>query len=438
MAISLSSEQVHALAPDAASLKAARSLAAPSRWTTLGRDDRAVWGSCQGSARDPYLTQVDWVGTAFKCSCPSRKFPCKHGLALLLLLADQPDRFTGGEPPEWVAGWLKSRDQRVETKAAREAAPVDEKARARRVEQRDYRIAGGLDELELWLRDLVQHGLASAPGRGFEFWDRAAARLVDAQAPGAARRVREMAAIAASGEGWQNRMLEAIAQLALLVHAWRRLEELPAPTQADVRAAVGLPISHDDVLETAAVRDLWLVAGQLIYDEERLRVQRSWLMGMTGGNAALILEFAAGTAGFKNNLLAGAVVDAEICFFPGAAPLRGLIKAVHGNARVPAVIPGTKAIGAAFEDFGTRSAANPWTESHPAFLRGVVTIPGSSHWWIADGAGAAMPSHPNYLLLAFSRGRPVDLFGEWDGHQYFPLLAAAGGRLLRLDRGPLG
>ncbi len=44
-------------------------------------------GLCQGSGRQPYQARVDLAEPAFKCSCPSRKFPCKHGLALLLLFA---------------------------------------------------------------------------------------------------------------------------------------------------------------------------------------------------------------------------------------------------------------------------------------------------------------------------------------------------------------
>src|SRR5215472_7774058 len=131
MPISVQPDQVLALAPDAPSLKAARSLAVPRVWSGLGRDERAIWGACQGSAKDPYLTQVDWQGPAFKCSCPSRKFPCKHGLGLLLLLAEQPGVFRESEEPEWVSAWLKSRTQKAETKVAKEAGPVDEEARAK-------------------------------------------------------------------------------------------------------------------------------------------------------------------------------------------------------------------------------------------------------------------------------------------------------------------
>src|SRR4051812_28757030 len=75
----LTTEQVLALAPDAASVKAGQGLANPASWVSLGRDERSVWGECQGSGKLPYRTQMDAHGPAFHCSCPSRKFPCKHG-----------------------------------------------------------------------------------------------------------------------------------------------------------------------------------------------------------------------------------------------------------------------------------------------------------------------------------------------------------------------
>ena len=73
------------LAPDDASIKAALKLARPGPWSETGSTDTLVWGKCQGSGKTPYQVSVDLTGPAVKCSCPSRKFPCKHGLALLLL-----------------------------------------------------------------------------------------------------------------------------------------------------------------------------------------------------------------------------------------------------------------------------------------------------------------------------------------------------------------
>ncbi len=47
------------------------------------RGGRRGRGLCAGSGKDPYQTVVD-LGPRYQCSCPSRKFPCKHALALLL------------------------------------------------------------------------------------------------------------------------------------------------------------------------------------------------------------------------------------------------------------------------------------------------------------------------------------------------------------------
>ncbi|HYG38932.1 MAG TPA: SWIM zinc finger family protein, partial [Cytophagales bacterium] len=86
-----SEEQVLALSPDDSSTKAGKDLAKPDKWLTLAFDDKALWGEIKGSGSNPYRTQIDKRNTAFKCSCPSRKFPCKHGLGLFLIFARAPE-----------------------------------------------------------------------------------------------------------------------------------------------------------------------------------------------------------------------------------------------------------------------------------------------------------------------------------------------------------
>ena len=60
--MTLTVEEVIALAPDDASAKAARGLVAPSKWPLLGASEAAAWGECQGSGSKPYQTQVDLAG----------------------------------------------------------------------------------------------------------------------------------------------------------------------------------------------------------------------------------------------------------------------------------------------------------------------------------------------------------------------------------------
>ena len=125
--MTLTLEEVTALAPDDASAKAARGLLSPARWPLLGASAQAAWGECQGSGSRPYQTQVDLSGPAFRCSCPSRKFPCKHGLALLMLRAQDASRFADGEPPAWVAEWLASRGEKAQKKQVSSDRAEDQK-----------------------------------------------------------------------------------------------------------------------------------------------------------------------------------------------------------------------------------------------------------------------------------------------------------------------
>src|SRR5262249_13129051 len=161
-------DQILALAPDAGSAKAGQGLSSRRKWLALGRSDRAAWGECQGSARDPYRTQIDLAEPAFRCSCPSRKFPCKHGLGLFLLLPSEPAAFEQGAPPPWVAEWLNRRDQSA---AQRDAKPVPAPsavdpqkkrvaAQAKTAAARETKVAAGVEELGRWLSDLIRQGLA--------------------------------------------------------------------------------------------------------------------------------------------------------------------------------------------------------------------------------------------------------------------------------------
>src|SRR5574342_255138 len=114
----LTVEQINSLAPDSSSLKTAQGLANVRHWVNLGENDKALWGECKGSGKEPYKVRIDLLNVGYACSCPSRKFPCKHSLGLMLLSATSPASLTEKHPPLWVAEWLEKREER-KTKAER-------------------------------------------------------------------------------------------------------------------------------------------------------------------------------------------------------------------------------------------------------------------------------------------------------------------------------
>ena len=149
-----------------------------------------LWGECRGSAVAPHRTVVDLAGPAYRCSCPSRKFPCQHVLALLLLWPEEAVKDDPGGPPDWAASWLAARAGKAGHAPARE--PADPKTAAKRAEYREARVAIGLAELDRWLCDQVRQGLAASQRAGYSHWDDIGARMVDAQAPGPAERLRNL------------------------------------------------------------------------------------------------------------------------------------------------------------------------------------------------------------------------------------------------------
>ena len=224
--------RVLALAPDAPSQRAAQSLASGRSWPLTGAaEPGALWGECRGSAATPYRTVVDLAGPAYQCSCPSRKFPCKHALALLLLWADGSVKTTPatrptGPPPGRYGGPGRAPCS-AGFRVPRPAGPT------RRAEQREARVVTGLGELDRWLCDQVRQGLAASPQAGYGHWDDIAARMVDAQAPGLAERLRALASVPHSGVGWDGRLLEEYALLRLLAVAYRRGGRAAGATSGD-------------------------------------------------------------------------------------------------------------------------------------------------------------------------------------------------------------
>src|SRR5215470_9568329 len=107
--MSMTLTKIEEMAPDQASLSAAKKLLNVRHWPTLAYDDLGlVWGECQGSGSLPYRVVISENDLGYKCSCPSRKFPCKHTLALMWMRAEGRDVATQ-TPPDWVNDWLARR-----------------------------------------------------------------------------------------------------------------------------------------------------------------------------------------------------------------------------------------------------------------------------------------------------------------------------------------
>ncbi|MFF7773508.1 SWIM zinc finger family protein [Streptomyces tanashiensis] len=432
MGVRRTAEQVLALAPDEASRRAGSELGTAGSWSETGCDEGAVWGLCKGGGSTPYRTVVDTTGPAYSCGCPSRKSPCKHALGLLLLRAADGIAAEDSPAPDWAARWIAGRRGRAEsadrrTGDATPGATADPEAARRRAERRAARITSGARELEQRLADLLRGGLASAGQAGYGLWEETAARMVDAQAPGLAGRVRELGAIPGSGPGWPVRLLEECALTHLLDRAWLSADRLPARFATTVRTRVGLTAPAGGV----PVRDHWLVLAQYDAADARLTTRRIWLHGTTTGRTALLLSFGAAGRAPLLALPVGALLDGELTPHTGS----GQVRAEPGERFVPVsgpvAPPAGGPVGAALDAYGRALGEDPWLDAWPVTLSGVVPARAEYGWQLADADGReALPLTPAaqsrpglWRLVALSGGAPVTVFGEC-GHRGFTPLAA--------------
>jgi hypothetical protein len=283
----------------------------------------------------------------------------------------------------------------------------------------------------------MRNGLASVETQGPSFWTQQAARMVDAQAPGIAARLGRIADLPRT-ERWAERLLAELGRLALLTHAFRRLDQLDAPLREDLRQLVGWTVEQEEILRTGeAVADRWAVIGQSLEEEERLKVQRNWLVGAATGRQALVLQFAVGAAPFATLLLPGTVFEGDLVFYPGSLPLRALIRERRGSLLALDRLPAMTSVEALLDGWSGALARQPWLDRYPALLQAVVPEPAAgAPWRLRDASGVQLPlaRGDHWLLLALSGGHPIDLAGEWDGAAIQPLGVMADGAYRVLAR----
>ncbi len=246
----------------------------------------------------------------------------------------------------------------------------DPEAAAKRAAEREARVAGGVEDLRLWLRDAVRGGLAAPRLRGWEEWDAFAARMVDAQAPGAASRLRSLGNVAAARpDGWPERLLSGMGMLHLLCEAYAKAPD--GPLRDEVRTLLGWNASREEVLSGPRVQDEWAVLARVVIEQERLRVQRTWLWGHDTERAALLLDFAPPGGSLTPRPPTGTSFEAGLAFYPGATPLRALLEEPGALKEAPGFF-GVGGVEVALAAGAEAVAANPWLDEFPVALARAV------------------------------------------------------------------
>jgi hypothetical protein len=264
--MNISEGYIESAAPNADALKNGRALVAKGKFSALGidADETILFGKCAGSGKEPYSVSCDFARPdqpTHRCTCPSRQFPCKHSVGLMLAYVLKKASFkTAPVPPDLlekreklVARAEKKKDETQKPKTVNKGA-LAKKIRAQ---------LDGLDLLEKLTLDLTRIGIGNMNAKSAREIEEKAKQLGNAYLPGAQAALHRYtqlfvdkdvvpvakAAVARGGGGGEAVYSEALDQLARLhalvkqgrAYLQRRLDdpELKPETESAIAAWLG-------------------------------------------------------------------------------------------------------------------------------------------------------------------------------------------------------
>ncbi len=188
-----SEQQIVALAPNANAVSNGRKISNGGGFVSRMRseDDTFYMGECKGSGKSNYVVSADFVEEdkpVFRCSCPSRQFPCKHSLGLMFEMAAGKD-FAIGEIPKDILEKREKKQAKEAKKAdgSSEKKPVSEKSAKASKAAKTKKIKKQLEGLKLMkqMTDQLMHtGLSSMGSVSLKSYRDLAKQLGDYYLPG--------------------------------------------------------------------------------------------------------------------------------------------------------------------------------------------------------------------------------------------------------------
>ncbi|MEZ4826151.1 MAG: SWIM zinc finger family protein [Bacteroidia bacterium] len=435
----INQEQILKLAPDESSKKAGQQLAVSAKWVVKCMHEKALWGECQGSGSTPYKTIIDLQNLAFKCSCPSRKFPCKHGLGLFLLFCNQQNVFTAKESLDpHVAEWINKREAKSESQnQPKEEKPIDKKAQQKRVDAREKKVDAGIEELSIWLKDVVRMGIAHVPQNPYQFSKNIIARMIDAQASGLAGWLKKITDINFYQEGWQLETTRLLANIYFLGESYKNKNSLDENWQKELDIQIGWTISKEEVLTQPAVSDQWMVVSKTIESENNLTTEKIYVYGTNSNRIGLLLNFYAANQIPKQLFASGSMFSGELCFYPGVIPLRALIKQQSPEELNFKEEMGITRLNEMVNLISASLSENPFQKTIPFVLSKMKIVLEDNRWFLQDETHdvfaikntedlcwniLAISKAAHFSCFVIYENKKVLIHAVWLNHKFYSIL----------------
>lgn len=390
----------------------------PEVWQDLGQQDTLVWGAFCG-LKVSYHTSFDRVSKTYACSCKSPRYPCNHGAGLWMLHQREAHLFTGTVLPAWLDH--AKRHPKFSTTSFFTQTPANPVQWEQNAQQRLAYIQLGLADLEAWLLDLIDNGLATAPDKPKGYWMDMSRRLNDSYCPTIATQIEQFPKVIANNANWPAHLLATLSKLYLLTQAFKNFDSHTPATQFDLFTTVGWHNSALPAETDTAIQDTWVVLDRQLSLVRKRQTVTVTLWGQTSQRFAQLTGVAHNRQTPDIHLMPGVTLDAMLRFYPSEVGLSAYPETLTIQTTATAH-PMPSDFGSIIQNFQATVLAHPWVTEQPVLLSKVAVTVHNGAFYIQDGMRQALPlsksSKANWYLHIYSRQAPVSVFGYWNGTDF--------------------
>ena len=186
-------QAIVSIAPNANAVTNGRKLSSGNSFVKRmkSEDDSLYFGECKGSGKSNYIVSIDFEKEGepvFRCTCPSRQFPCKHAIGLMFEMKEGKG-FETADIPQDIIDKRNKIEAKEKKKAEKEKNPekpkktstVSKAAKTKKIKKQ----IEGLDLLKDLMNQITNAGVASCVDAAFDKkYDELAKQLGDFYLPG--------------------------------------------------------------------------------------------------------------------------------------------------------------------------------------------------------------------------------------------------------------
>lgn len=178
---------INSVAPNTSAVSNAKKISRTGGFIKLAcsEDKTLIFGECKGSGKNPYYSSADFSGDSpvFRCSCPSRQFPCKHCLAIMFEWLAGKD-FSVEEVPEDIARKRSKLEAKKNPQQdTPEKAEKKKKSALSTAKKKLKKQLEGLDLAENFVKDILERGVSSINSTSATQYNNLAKQLGDYYLP---------------------------------------------------------------------------------------------------------------------------------------------------------------------------------------------------------------------------------------------------------------